>query len=119
MCFVQEYLGKDEKGQNIMIRSLLHKIKFGDEAEVYQTYLNFPLHLVTDLTKKALVRLAMFVSHAYQKRIGEIPDWARDKRLVLDKAHKAEGYTSTWFLFGPQAMLRHNYFVCPSALEVL
>ena len=119
MNFVKEYLEETKQGRYIMLRSFLHGIKHESREDCFEYFSNFDFSLYTEKEQIDLVRLTVFVSHAFLERFGVILDWSNDPRLTLTEPFKDRGYTGSWFFQGPQIFRKHNFYMSPSALEVM
>ena len=119
MDFFDDYLSLTEEEQFMVIRNLLHRIKYDRDTEVLDDVETLVLPPVNDSNRLPFVRLAVYLGHAYFKKTGKIPLWTLSPDLVLEEPFKGVGYRDAWFFCGEQVFYRHNYFVDPRSLEVL
>jgi hypothetical protein len=119
MTFVDEYLNADERKKYTLLRSYLQGIKHESYEDCIGYFGKFDFDKITSENLIDLVRLSVHIEHAFSKRFKKIPAWCTDKRLLLERPYKGRGYNETWFFFGAQACLRHNFFIDPGALEVM
>ena len=117
--FTQEYLNADKRGRHRLLRSYMHGIKHEAEADCFDYFNDFNFDLLHLNNTEDLVRLAVYINHAFAKRFKRVPKWCTDRRLILDTPYKGRGYHESWFFHGPQAMRQHNFFIDPGALEVM
>lgn len=119
MDFISEYLSRSEKEQFMMLRNIMHGLKYDTDNEMQEAVAQLVLPEITPVNQLPLVTLAVYVGHAYARRTHEAPPWVFHRDLVLDEPFKGVGYRDAWFFCGEQVFYRHNYFVDPRSLEVL
>jgi hypothetical protein len=117
--FVAEYLEKDARDKFVLLKSYLHGIKHESVDDCFEYFSEFDFTRLSEENKVELVRLAVYVEHAFASRFGRVPVWCFDKRLVMMPAYLGRGYREAWFFFGNQSCLNHNFFIDPGALEVM
>jgi len=119
MSFFDDYLSLTAEEQLMVIRNLLHRIKYDADTEVLDSIKTLVLPRVDDSNRLPFVRLAVYFGHAYFKKTGKTPEWTLSPDLVLEEPFRGAGYRDAWFFCGEQVFYRHNYFVDPRSLEVL
>ena len=119
MDFITEYLSRSEKEQYMMLRNIMHCLKYDMDNEVQEAVAQLVLPEITPDNQLPLVTLAVYLGHAYTKRTREVPEWVFHRDLHLEKPFKGVGYRDAWFFCGEQVFYRHNYFVDPRSLDVL
>ena len=119
MDFFDDYLALTPEEQLMVIRNLVHRIKYDTDTEVIDSIETLVLPPVTDENRLPFVRLAVYLGHNYFKKTGKVPKWTLCPKLVLPTPFKGVGYRDAWFFCGEQVFYRHNYFVDPRSLDVL
>ena len=119
MDFIIEYLSRPEEEQYMMIRNVLHCLKYDTDDEIQEAVEQLVLPEITSQNQLPLITLAVYLSYAYSKRTGKELEWVFNPDLVLEEPFKGVGYRDAWFFCGEQVFYRHNYFVDPRSLEVL
>ena len=119
MDFFDDYLNLTEEEQLMVIRNLLHRIKYDAGTEILDDIESLVLPSINESNRLPFVRLAVYLGHAYFKKVGKEPSWVFNPNLVLTEPFKGAGYRDAWFFCGEQVFYRHNYFVDPRSLDVL
>ncbi|MCL1883930.1 MAG: hypothetical protein FWF81_09305 [Defluviitaleaceae bacterium] len=119
MDFIQEYLAGSEQEQYMMLRNIMHALKYDEDDEIQEALHKLELPNINEENQLPLVRMAVYLGHSYAKRTGKELPWVFNPALVLDKPYKGVGYRDAWFFCGEQVFYRHNYFTDPRSLDVL
>jgi hypothetical protein len=119
MNFIEDYLSRPAKEQHMILRNMMHRLKYDQDDEITDTLANLRLPEITPENRLPLVTMAVYLGHAYGKRMKHEPEWVFDPGLVLEEPYKGPGYRNAWFFCGEQVFYRHNYFADPRSLDVL
>ena len=119
MDFFDDYLSLSAEEQLMVIRNLLHRIKYDKETDIIDDIGSLNLPAVNENNQLPFVRLAVYLGHAYTQKTGKVPKWTLSPDLHLEEPFKGIGYRDAWFFCGEQVFYRHNYFVDPRSLDVL
>jgi len=119
MDFITAYLSRSEEEQSMMLRNIMHCLKYDTNNEMQDALVQLELPEITPANQLPLVTLAVYVGHAYSKRTNKVLPWVFHPGLHLEEPFKGIGYRDAWFFCGEQVFYRHNYFVDPRSLDVL
>jgi hypothetical protein len=112
----------DYSDERVFTSNLLHDIKYnGDVGGLYIKYGDIDLSGIDKFDKYQFVKLcvlATYIEQAFNNRSLPGPDWVRDKRLILEKAHFIGTQTPDLILHATQACLNHNVFMSRNNFEV-
>jgi len=119
MDFIYDYLSRTEEEQFMILRNIIHCLKYDQDDEIEEAVEQLELPKITSCNRLPLISMAVYLGHAYFKRTGKTPEWTQSPDLVLEEPFKGVGYRDAWFFCGEQVFYRHNYFVDPRSLDVL
>ena len=114
----------DKKQLNIVLRDILHFIKYNeyDEQYYWEEDCKYALEHLDELSEKEFTNLciiATFVDVAYEKKGIYVDSWSKDKRVVLEKPFMAEDVHPLDFFTANQAEFNHNVFFVGTTYDVL
>ena len=114
------YLNTDND-RRVFISNILHDIKYGKTADIWDLYNKFDLSCIDKLNPaelRELCILATYVEQAFYNRRIKPPDWTNDKRLILEQPYFIGAKTPDLIFHAPQACLNHNVFMLRNNFEV-